>query len=862
MEWKEYIDLVISSQTALDGISLHFDNLEMVLSPVVKASILMLEDMIVSQGKRNIFVFPDMKQFSQEFLLAKVIYNITAGKIKMSYDPYTFTKGQKLKYKDCIVVFESCGIDERDGIERIFISFADTNSKRGLPFKIAPIFQMVDSKRVSTEQTFNNTYSAKRALEEVEAMIPRDGLLETLSSYKTHLDGSIFYVSEIKSAKGFLTSATLDGTKISDVMFLAHANGDGDISNLSSGQMTGNPAIIIASDLYSVINAVIRGVKVQSIIFDASQPNAIEKQLDAFDDLAQYDFPIVCITDTANSFDNGPLVDRGYNEWRWDKDSLTESLYPEDDSNQANIRVKNCARHKIKYLSIDGLESSEAIHLMYKHKTEIEEQLSVLISTYEKLFSLVFTALRNTIPIEDADAAHFADILEDCSAKLEKEKKYISKELYDDIALVIVNLQIVLDRGYKNKKHLAITELLKNHNYGSACIVISDKQDKLAYKKYWTNWCDKNNCRTQITVMYPQECQGKTGICFDATIIVGWLSNRIMRNVIYHFDSDEYIVLTYQYEEQWKRSHTRVWCKKLDSSNNGTIVKKSFSHSKREISSAAFERHDDVPESTENTTDELADIEQLILTNKYRRYSFSGGVASEVSDAYPVSFVGGLLAFYRSGHKVITVTDIIQQTGSQIHSKLPEALAVGDFVVIREAQRDIIRDLADGILSKEGRAGLRDISHKWKESIEVELLFSTSDEIYQKLKGVGCKKDFMTVKNWLTNDELIIPQDQEDLLNIAAATNDEVLLEKAELIYAAGREVRAAHTKAGRLLSERLKNKIAEELQKMDELDSFNIWDPITLQLEDVGNVKILKVIDIGQMIPIETNNTNRLLSE
>jgi hypothetical protein len=45
-------------------------------------------------------------------------------------------------------------------------------------------------------------------------------------------------------------------------------------------------------------------------------------------------------------------------------------------------------------------------------------------------------------------------------------------------------------------------------------------------------------------------------------------------------------------------------------------------------------------------------------------------------------------------------------------------------------------------------------------------------------------------------------------------------------------------------------------------MDTFNIWDPITLQLEDIGNVKILKVIDIGTMVSIENGNTNRLLTE
>ena len=231
-------------------------------------------------------------------------------------------------------------------------------------------------------------------------------------------------------------------------------------------------------------------------------------------------------------------------------------------------------------------------------------------------------------------------------------------------------------------------------------------------------------------------------------------------------------------------------------------------------------------------------------------------------DAYPISFVGGYLAFYKSGHKVLVATDIIVNNGDKITNKLPEKLEVGDFVIIRESEHDIIRDLADKILERNGKSGLRNLSAKWKEALSVESLFSTPEEIFQKLCLSGCKKDYLTVKNWMTNDDLIQPNDKEDLLYIAAATGDDVLKEKLESIFEAGREVRSAHVSAGRILSQRLKNKIAEYIHSMGEIDTFNVWDPITLLLEEVGQVKIFKVIDVSSAIPVDSGNTNRLLSE
>ena len=63
-------------------------------------------------------------------------------------------------------------------------------------------------------------------------------------------------------------------------------------------------------------------------------------------------------------------------------------------------------------------------------------------------------------------------------------------------------------------------------------------------------------------------------------------------------------------------------------------------------------------------------------------------------------------------------------------------------------------------------------------------------------------------------------------------------------------------------MSQRLKNKIAESIHGMGEIDTFNVWDPITLQLEEVGQVKILKVIDVSSANQVDSGNTNRLISE
>ncbi len=850
LEWNEYLKTVVDSDTILDNIALFYNGRSMHISPIVKASILMLEDMISSQGHHNIFVFPEIEQYAKEFLLGKVIYNIGSGKIQMQYDPDKFQKGQKLKYKGCTVEYDS--IEENKDVTRIFVKFAD-GMRYGVPIEIAPFFQIAESKSLSTYKLFKTRYSPIEAKIAAENPTKDKNIINKIENHKTHLNGSIFYVSEIKSNKEFLLNATLEGRNITDVLYLAQANGDGEISNMSAGQLYGNPAIILVSDLYAVTNAINKGVKVQSVIFDASVPNAIEKQLDAFDSLSHLNFPVVCITDTKNSFALNPLSERGYNLWRWDSNSITGDLQKYD-SSTADRKTTNCWKQKIEYKSISETNISNAVKLLYKQKSNIEEQSPGAIAVYEKLFSLAFVLLRNIIPIESFEKIRYTSLVTECITAIEKEKRFISTELYNDLAESAQYLSNALNVSTENGKYNVVCEILLTGKYKKICIVIPERLDRSQYENYWNSL----ELPAEISVKYPMEYSDTLSATFDLVIVTGWLSNKIMRNIIYGFSGQEYLVLTYPCEERWKRAHTSTWKRALNNSSNGEIVKKSFNKKGKAVSSTIFE-HD--IGGTEEISDELEEIEQVIKVSKYKRYNGSS-YSGDIVDAYPVSFVGGLLAFYRSGHKVVTASDIIAGTGEKISSLTPDKLSVGDFVVIREAERDIIRDIADRILESNGKLELRQLSAKWKESLSVEVLFSTYDEIYQKLCDNGCKKDFVTVKNWITNEDLIQPNDMEDMICIAAATEDEVLLENIDKIYEAGREVRSAHVQAGRVLSQRLKNKIAEYIQQLGEIDTFNIWDPITLQLEEVGLVKILKIIDVGTIIPIDYGNTNRLLSE
>ena len=748
-----------------------------------------------------------------------------------------------------------------DGKERIYIRFSDGGTY-GLPPEIAPIFQIADSetKRFSKSKAFYDVYSAKRALEEAKALPENRNIIEALTDYKTHLDGSIFLITNVKNAKEYFDQTFINGIPLKDVLLIGKVQTDGSIDSCYPGQLSGNPAIVLASDLYSVIKAIEQGAQVQSIIINSSQNTVIDNQLYTLDDLSREEFPILCLTDTSNSFELDVLLDRGYNVWRWDANSLVETIHA---SNQKTTgkRIRNCAKQVLAYERVNCAEITEALHLIYSHKAEIENQGTDVIATYNKLFSLLFTSLRIAVPFEREEICRVQSILDECKVALEHEKRFMSQELYRDLVKAITDFEKVFVISFDNPKVSKIAEIISSKKYSSVCIVISDRLDKMRCEEYWRNFAVRKHSPTVVKVLYPQEYASSDTVRYDATIIVGWLNNKNMRNVIYCYGTQEYIVLTYECEEKWRKAHTKTWSRSLSNSSNNRIVKDSFSRKARsEISDHRFSETTDVMH--EETFDELTDIENLIQANRCRQYGISAGGQGQIVDAYPVSFVGGYLSFYRGGHKVITVTDIITDESESISLKTSDQLVVGDFVVVREADRDIIKDIADRILENSGKPNLRSVALRWKEALKVETMFSTTEDIFETLKLHGCTKGYPTVRNWIENEDQFSLKDKNDLICIAKAMNDQMLLETVDSVYEAGQEVKGAHVQAGQYLSKLLKKQIVEVLSSHEDIDAFNIWDPIELQIEDIGKVIILKIIDINRPIQIDSGNTNRLLSE
>lgn len=825
MTWEAYAKQLLSEEDLLDKlkITLNEHGSAIAVPPVIKASLRMLER---TKGSLNAFVFPERIQPSFLMVLLRAINDIAAGRMQSNYDPDSFIRGDTLKLQNSKVRFERI----EDG--KIVVSTSD-NVSHYIPLHVAPFFQRTTAKRLTRDYDFSRESRLFREERETN-------LLSELKDCKTHLQSSIYYVTQIDSAKKLLGNSKLNGEPISDVLLLGQANSEGKINSIMAGQFSGKPAIVLASELYYVVEAC-KKTPAHMVVVEVSSPTIVENKLDEIDQLRSMDIPLLFIADTANSFYLQDLRDRGCNLWRWDRQHLLP-LPVGNTCLSLDLHQRNCINQTIDYISVDSLEISTGITSLYAHKSAVEEAPASQQDIMESLLSVGIMLLRKSIPLLPTEKESIRQKLISGRARLDAEMKFMDPTLFSDLQIVIGYFLASLEAELLPKAD-ALQQVIHRNDAMKTCVVVSDK--------------DKDEkvriaAETHLIVLCCSEYLASKDDR-NTAIILGWLGKDTMRKLLHSCKSANYIVFLYHCEQQWRKASERYWHKVLDNNSNREMLPDIQDSNQTQP----------VQQETENGVDydDLEILELVLQKSRYKRCSGTRTATDALEKAVPVSFIGDYISFYRSGHRVLTVTGIIEKRCRTIEEKYPQELAIGDFVVLRDSQRALIQAIADQILDNSGLKDARRTASRWKDTLKVVSLFTPEKELFAALRKAGCQKGNAAMRSWLMDDDMILPRDKSDLEAMALATEDAILLETIDAVFEAGIEVRRAHLTAGSYLSRKLDAALPKAIVSMDDFEPYDIWEPIFVELEGVGQAQIFKVIDIGQPVEMDPSYLDRLIT-
>jgi hypothetical protein len=400
-----------------------------------------------------------------------------------------------------------------------------------------------------------------------------------------------------------------------------------------------------------------------------------------------------------------------------------------------------------------------------------------------------------------------------------------------------------------------ITQIIGKSERSNIIIIIPETEDKTNHMHFWLK--NEITANKNIIIMYVDEYKKSIQPIDGDLIICGWLGEKKMKYLIYKNTVENIYILLNRVENTWKNIKFKQW--------KGII---------RSVSRKTFDKiltnidiKEDIVENEEYVNNmDIEFIEKSILENRFKKYSSLNTSDKKMIEveSIPIIFVKNYFSLYRISSRIITVTELIINNDSDSNYKIkyPDELETGDFVVIRESDKSLIRELADTILEEESKQEYRQISQSWKTSLNKMREDVSVKKIHELVRKEGSKITSAAFRNWIDDDDFIAPQDKENLLYIAAALNDSYLLNNIDDIFNKCKYVRSKHVQAGKILSGKLKNEIAVELNKMKIEDRGNIYEPIDLHLENIGNIKILKVINISTGILVNRLYTNRLLTE
>lgn len=837
-DYQRYIESIICEETPIDALKFKSFFGDNQLSAIVKASMKMVSD-LESRGCRKIAIgFPNLEFAEYEFILGWALNAILNDDNSSQYSIDKFKKGQNIKLKN--VVCRYLGIENRFSKlsnktdSYVVLQFCD-GEKRFIPINQTPIFQDTDAKKLSSSKSFD------KAKKDIEKELD---IITSIRTRRTHLKKTVFFSSIENKNETIkkLGETTINGFKIKNLVLLGQLNGNGDYSSMLSNTDIGTPALVVSSDLYGINNYLQEtdAQTLHSVVFRANK--SIKVQYDPFKEIGYADCSKIALFDSFDRETSEFLSEQEYVLFNWNTKTIISTLTA--GNNPIAKQLHNYVDKKCEYRKFNTFdEVGEIISKLNDIKDSYFKEYE-LPDFHYLLFSIALRLTRNIVSEPSRIEVTLSEVIKD----LEDDKYYLPEGAYEayfhviDIFSRLSHERIIYPK--KNWLYYRLNEIEEE----SICIVVSDNQTKA---EVFEEYCSVKfklgvNRKLQIDVVTATDFINSNRER-DLVFVVGWLSRDLMRKIICSCLIKKIEILLYAYEfEYWKQPSEKQWNRqdKRSSNSNALCILLDIQQSPEEH---VLNEEDDT----------IAFIEKKIHLVKYSSFLKRNSGVNDIVDAYPVEFDNGCVCFFREHHRVSVITKIINGISSRIEIKTPDLLEAGDYILIVESDRDVVKDLADSLIAKSDLPDARVISNKWKVLVADYLKNRTVHDVIAELREIGCSKNEVTIRNWIQHNEDMISPGVNDfrlLLDVVCKVQTE---KEKELIISASRLIRTAHQEAGKVLAQLLRKRFNEVFSEAKEDIRGNCFELI---VEGFGKAHILQVSAPPEgKVQIDSSSLNKI---
>jgi len=870
MGWQQLKEYLDQSYDFFDRIGVGGPSSQQIaaIHPVLKLSTsLALKALSNASHNRLVILLPNRLQCAQWIatLCALEIMKRDYGK---SPDGAKFSKGQKLMVNRCVV--EYSGEEFIPSLNRRYMWVVCSNGDRyGIPLDRKLVFQPADTNRpLSSLQKVSQACHSAQVVDNQIDYILGTKTMGNKALFKTN----VLLVSRIGETEHFAKVNYINGTSIIDLFLWGKLNVEGDVSIIGPQQIQANPCCLVSTDLFGVWNYVSDNPQINKGVIIDGASNYINN-VQVLDDILDEKIPVVVVCDLLETEYLQLLLDRKFKIWQWNRENIIQSgtiveTRKSSPFSSINDSISSFCYQKIDPLLCEYPDLNSVIEEAMKLGRLISRDQQQLNVSYGKLIQLINDFSRLIRIPQQTWSETFLQKLQLLRQQFQSQQLWLSDKAIQCMNTIFSMLSGLGEKPFAGENHKAnrlfdfISKTPESEVLG---IVVAKTEEIEESLSYWTAYLPEEKLSnihfaTIHNLLDPDRSFVPTQI-----VICGWLGEDKMYPLLHSHITSEITILAYPFEQKWFASAQRRWTQQ----NSVNIRAKDFSEmlglTEKELESIEYKAEEHIEPVRKDEFD-IIEFELKLRTYRYQAYASSAGTQDEVSRAKLVIFTQGRFAFITESHRLPVVTDLMKGEISEreIPRRYIGELRPSDYVLFQESNRDIIREIADRGLAKDGQPHLRKVAGLWKEALHEAYwkIPGGSDGLVEVLRKSGCRRHPATIKNWLVDEDQIGPGISTDLQLIARATGNKSLLERLTEVKDAISSVRGAHIQASTYIRTKLLASLPEIVESGKGLHGYD-GELIVLNLGEFGQVTILRIEEISDTWEeVATNSVNCLLSE
>lgn len=859
MTWNEFVSFFQFSHeddNEINNLKIIFQGKKTVEpSLFTRFNVHFLQSIEVYEKKNTVFIYPNDFYFLASLLLFKSLQELNSGDSIGQVNPEEYYKvGNKYCIGKAVFIVDRI-TDDRNGK---YVWFGFRTRKNGSPEWRG--YLLNDKTPIFSRASQDAELSFSKAFDDEKIKIGNFGdgnILSRLQRNKNLRNNTVLIVGPVKKYVRLFKNCKVNGSPLSDFINIGYMDSNGNIKGICENAV--NYHIIISSEPYlasSLINE--NKYPVDSVFFDTSDRNSTNGFMDDIDTICDKGIETVICVQENIAFNYEPLLIREYGFFQWKNKYLNNDVFSDEN---IDCSLKAFKYRNVKFVHLDDLGLSDVYYDLLKYKDEIIEMPPTAIYSYHSYLSTVkdeltkfCTLLRN----EDAILEKMA-----CLDKHNKAFNSIKKEIIGNHPLIesIGNAYSYIfdfvSRVNKKMDYIwSIIEPLREEE-DKIALVVSDSTNVDDVNRYYCYKIASAGLKNILFDTMTISDYSLTSKHYKTAVFVGWFRKDIMKKALFSNNSDNNIILLYKCEAPWVMSAEKYW--------NEQSICNDFSKLNPEIDEKDDKTvlHYDLGFKTnvDEDLDEVSKKQSNILISGLLKENGD----SEFIDAIPFTFADNSYAFYPPTKNLVSISGLLSGDFDAPESIQAQNILIGDVLLLRQnSSKDVIEEMAEQILTASNEADSISLSKCWRDSIEFCIQFEqiSTQELINRIKKAGCKRHEATIRSWIIDDSMICPQNVEDLKYIAAALNDEILLENYVAIFEAAKKVKAARIKAGFRLSDELLSspEINEILQNYLENGIMTVRNQ-NVFVKNIGMISILKVSNIGEIqeFPKSLCNVRRL---